>query len=57
MPHPYPEVGYLENLGGKIYVESPKSEKFVRAYDRLPEAALDPRESAKLIATIAEDLS
>ncbi|SDZ17520.1 Helix-turn-helix domain-containing protein [Micromonospora pattaloongensis] len=56
MPEPYPAVGYLENLAGQLYVESPKSKRFVDTYDRLREAALDPRESAKLIGTIAEEL-
>jgi len=57
MPRPYPEVAYLESLAGQMYFELPKSAKYLSAYDRLREAALDPRESAKLITTIAEELS
>ncbi|MEV6815483.1 helix-turn-helix transcriptional regulator [Micromonospora sp. NPDC051296] len=57
MPRPYPEVAYAEMLGGRRFMESPKSKRYAVAYDRLREAALDPRESAKLIARIAEDLS
>jgi hypothetical protein len=57
MPKPYPAVAYQENLAGHMYLESPKSDRFSDAYDRVREAALDPRESAKLITTIAEDLS
>ncbi|MEO3929401.1 helix-turn-helix transcriptional regulator [Micromonosporaceae bacterium B7E4] len=55
MPKPYPEVAYLEGLAGQMYFESPKSAKYLDAYDRLREAALGPRESAQLIATIAEE--
>ncbi|MGX7675571.1 helix-turn-helix domain-containing protein [Plantactinospora sp. DSM 117369] len=57
MPKPYPAVAYQENLAGRMYLESPKSDRFSDAYDRVREAALDPRESAKLIVTIAEGLS
>ncbi|MGW1059831.1 helix-turn-helix domain-containing protein [Micromonospora rubida] len=57
MPKPYPEVAYAEMLGGRRFMESPKSKRYCLAYDRLREAALDPRESAKLIAKIAEDLA
>ena len=55
LPHPYPEVGYVESLGGRLYLEPPTSARFVQAYDRLCQAALDPAASADLIATIAED--
>ncbi|GAB3802854.1 hypothetical protein GCM10027605_23530 [Micromonospora zhanjiangensis] len=57
LPPPYPAVAYIENLGGRLYMEAPKSERFVRAYDRLTEAALDVHASAELIAKIAEELS
>ncbi len=57
MPKPYPEVAYVEHLGGRLYMESPKSKEYSLAYDRLREAALGRAESAKLIATIAEELS
>jgi hypothetical protein len=56
MPNPYPEVAYAETLGGRLFMESPKSKRYAHAYDRLREAALDPRESAKLLGTIAEEL-
>ncbi len=56
MPKPYPEVAYAEHLGGRFFMESPKSKRYALAYDRLREAALDPQESAKLIATIGENL-
>ncbi|GAB3802829.1 helix-turn-helix domain-containing protein [Micromonospora zhanjiangensis] len=57
LPDPYPEVAYVESLGGRLYVESPKSERFVRAYARLWESALEEGASARLIETIAEELS
>ncbi|WP_121161849.1 DUF5753 domain-containing protein [Micromonospora pisi] len=57
MPSPYPAVAYQENLSGQMYVEAPKSDRFLRAYDRMREAALSPSESATLIASIGEELS
>lgn len=57
MPDPYPAVAYVESLGGRLYIEAPKSDRFVRAYHGLWEAALDPRASAELIAAIAEEMS
>ncbi|MEU7616810.1 helix-turn-helix transcriptional regulator [Micromonospora rifamycinica] len=56
MPKPYPEVAYAEHLGGRFFMESPKSKRFALAYDRLRELALDERGSARLIAKIAEEL-
>lgn len=55
MPRPYPEVSYVEHLGGRLFMESPKSKRYTRAYDRLQEAALGPADSARLITTIAEE--
>ncbi|BCJ65717.1 helix-turn-helix domain-containing protein [Polymorphospora rubra] len=55
MPDPYPEVGYLDNLAGHIYVEAPHSKRFVFAYEQLRDAALDPAESAKMIMIAARD--
>jgi transcriptional regulator with XRE-family HTH domain len=57
MPRPYPEVAYAETLGGRLFMESPKSKRYADAYDRLSAVALDERGSAELIATIAEELS
>ena len=56
MADPFPEVAYLENLAGRIYLESPHSKRFVVAYDRLREIALSPSESMKQIAEVAEAL-
>ncbi|MEV0005762.1 helix-turn-helix transcriptional regulator [Micromonospora sp. NPDC050980] len=57
LPKPYPAVAYLENLGGRLYVEAPRSERFVHAYDRLRQAALSAKESAQLIASLVKELS
>ncbi|MEO3922885.1 helix-turn-helix transcriptional regulator [Micromonosporaceae bacterium B7E4] len=55
LPEPYPSVGYLENVGGRFYFESPKSKRFIDGYHRLREAALSPGESAKLIVAVAKE--
>lgn len=57
MPKPYPAVACVEYIDGCIYLESPKSDRYVHAYDELGKAALGPRESVQLIETIAEELS
>ncbi|MEV0394795.1 helix-turn-helix domain-containing protein [Polymorphospora rubra] len=53
MPEPYPEVAYLENLAGQIYVEAPQSKRFVLAFDQLRDAALTAADSAHLITAAA----
>jgi hypothetical protein len=55
MRRPYPAVGYLENLAGRLYVEAPISTRFAEVYDRLHESALDARQSGKLIAGLIEN--
>nr|WTA70970.1 helix-turn-helix domain-containing protein [Micromonospora sp. NBC_00855] len=57
MPAPYSDVAHAETLGGRLFLESDKALRYVRAYDRLREAALSANESAKLIAALAEELS
>ncbi|MEW2383920.1 helix-turn-helix transcriptional regulator [Micromonospora sp. NPDC047707] len=57
MPPPYTDVAHAETLGGRLFVESDKALRYVRAYDRLREAALSASESAKLLSAIAEELS
>ncbi|WP_433119086.1 helix-turn-helix domain-containing protein [Micromonospora sp. CA-246542] len=56
MPKPYPEVAYAETLGGRRFMESPKSRRYALAYHRLQDVALDQREAAELIAKITEEL-
>jgi transcriptional regulator with XRE-family HTH domain len=55
LPEPYTSVGYLENVGGRFYFESPTSKRFIEAYDRLRKAALPPDESAELIKATAKE--
>lgn len=57
MQPPYPAVAYVEHLAGRLFVEAGGAERYVRAYDRLREAALSETESVALIATLAEELS
>jgi hypothetical protein len=57
MPRPYPAVAYEWMLGGHIYMESPKSDRYVRAYDQLRPPALPPRESAIFIAALADEMA
>ncbi len=56
LPKPFPPVAYVEHLGGRLFLEWPKSTKFVQAYDRIREVALTEGESTELITAIAEEL-
>ncbi len=56
MPGPYSHVAYLENLDGRLYLESTGAQRVCRAYDRVREAALGEKESAALIEAVAEEL-
>jgi transcriptional regulator with XRE-family HTH domain len=55
MPAPYPAVTYLEYIGGHLYLESPKSDRYVRAYEELCRVALDPQRSAAFVTALAEE--
>lgn len=57
MPPPYTDVAHAETLGGRLFMESGNALRYVRAYDRLREAALSTSESVKLISALAEELS
>lgn len=57
MPKPYPNVAYVERIGGRSFLESPRSDRYAAAYARLGEVALEAADSAKLITTIAEELA
>jgi transcriptional regulator with XRE-family HTH domain len=57
MPAGFPELAYLENFAGRMYLESPRSQRFVLAYDQLREAALSASESVELIRATAEELT
>lgn len=56
LPQPYPEVAYVESLGGRLYIEYPRSSRFVKAYSRIEQVALGQTESAARMAQIAEEL-
>ncbi|MEU8039647.1 helix-turn-helix transcriptional regulator [Streptosporangium sp. NPDC049078] len=56
MKDPYPEVAYAETPKGAIYVESPDSQHFILAYDKLQKLALGSEESAELISAMAKEM-
>jgi len=53
---PYPEVACVESPAGQLYLEPPKSARFLTTYDWLEDAALTPGESAQRMASIAYEL-
>lgn len=56
MADPYPDVAFIDNLAGRLYVEEPnRVERFHRAYDQLLKAALGSKKSAELITAVLED--
>ncbi|BCB88072.1 helix-turn-helix domain-containing protein [Phytohabitans suffuscus] len=57
MQRPYPEVAYVEHLGGRLFMEASRAHRYSKAYDALREVALSATESMALIATLAEELS
>ncbi len=57
MPDPYPDVAYVDNLAGAVYVEDDTAvDRFRQAYDQLSAMALAGKESAALIAVAAKEL-
>jgi hypothetical protein len=51
-----PAVSYIEDISGEKYVESAEGNRRIRlAYDRISDAALNPEESAALIADMAKE--
>ncbi len=57
MPDPYPDVAYIENLAGAVYVEEDTAvDRFRQAYYQLSAMALAGKESAALIAALAKEL-
>ncbi|WP_245789693.1 helix-turn-helix domain-containing protein [Streptosporangium canum] len=54
MPEPYPDVAYAETRGGSVYTEAEGAESFVRAYDSIRKAALNPDKSATVIRDAAD---
>ncbi|WP_026923732.1 helix-turn-helix domain-containing protein [Glycomyces arizonensis] len=55
MPEQFPNVAYVETLGGALYVESPGVERFEHAWEDLFSNALDPMRSAALIEAALEE--
>ncbi|MGH3964526.1 MAG: helix-turn-helix domain-containing protein [Pseudonocardiaceae bacterium] len=57
MPDLYPDVAYVDNLAGAVYVEEDAAvDRFRQAYHQLSAAALDGKESAALIVAAAKEL-
>ena len=57
MPDPYPDLAYIENLAGAVYVEEDAAvDRFRQAYHQLSAAALNGKESAALILAVAKEL-
>jgi transcriptional regulator with XRE-family HTH domain len=57
MPDPYPDVAYVDTLGGALYVEQDEAvDRFRQAYAQLSAAALNGKESVALIAAAMKEL-
>lgn len=57
MPDPYPEIAYVENLAGRIFIEDEsKVDRFRNTYDEIHRLALGPRKSLHLIEDVMKDL-
>ena len=57
MPDPYPDVAYVDTLGGAVYVEEDTAvDRFRQAYHQLSAMALGGTESAALIVAAAKEL-
>ncbi|MGH3766195.1 MAG: helix-turn-helix domain-containing protein [Pseudonocardiaceae bacterium] len=57
MADPYPDVAYVDNLAGAVYVEEDAAvDRFRQAYHQLSAMALGGKESAALIAATAKEL-
>lgn len=57
MPDPYPDVAYVDNLAGAVYIEDDTAvDRFRQGYDALSAMAHAGKESAALIAAAAKEL-
>ena len=53
-----PDVVYLENQAGSLYLEEePEIDRYARMFSHLMAKALDPEESRRMIARLANDLT
>jgi hypothetical protein len=58
MPQPYPEVVYVEHLGGALLIETDRAEEYSKAFNHLAmEIADSPMDSIALLNHIKEDLT
>lgn len=55
MPYELSSVAYVESLGGGLYIESPRVERFQRAWEDLWKGALSPSRSNALISAVLEE--
>lgn len=53
---PYPEAVFVESPAGALYLEPPKTDRFIAMYDRVKNQAHDPTRSARLIESIVNEL-
>ncbi|HZE41939.1 MAG TPA: helix-turn-helix transcriptional regulator [Stackebrandtia sp.] len=57
MPDPYPDVVYIEHLGGRLFVEEHATvDKYRQAYNYMHQYARDSKESGKFIKSALKDL-
>ncbi|MGI9000412.1 MAG: DUF5753 domain-containing protein [Pseudonocardia sp.] len=57
MPKPYPDVAYVDNLAGAVYVEEDAAvDRFRQAYHQLSAMALGGKEAVALIAAATKEL-
>lgn len=56
MPYQLSSVAYVESLGGGLYIEAPRVERFERAWEDLRRAALTPERSNALIKAVLKEI-
>lgn len=56
LEEPSSDIACIESPAGIIYLEAPEVDRFAAAYDRLQQAALDPKKSAALLKSTAKQL-
>lgn len=56
LDEPYPEAVFVESPAGAIYLEPPKTGRFLNRYDQLENQAIDAKKSIRLIGSIIKDL-
>jgi hypothetical protein len=55
MPYELSSVAYVESLGGGLYIESPRVERFERSWEDLWRGALDSEQSNALIKAVLKE--